>query len=248
MRLVPFERVKSFILVAMVGVGLVGSLLGLGVQPLPLSLEAIEAAAESGFLAAVIEVRFGARFDEIGDGAGPANAQTVEELVKLLGDILGGPVFLVASAGLSVESSEEGEGETVVEAVALAPDLAVADDHLDAAIEGAGNQLVVEPVTGDLERRGPAEMEAAAGSAAAKGISALLAHAGRAGGIGDHSALGKGAKEDSLALGRPSVVAAGGRRGFGGSAEREVKRTERLSNQSIGDAWARRLGRALRAR
>lgn len=93
--------------------------------------------------------------------------------------------------------------------MAFAPELAVAIDQFDAAVERARHQGVGEEMTGLLLGGEPAQMEAATRGPVAKSVSALLAHAGGPGGVLHHPALAERFEKDALALRRPAIMARG---------------------------------------
>ena len=137
----------------------------------------------------------------------PAGREQIEILLELVGDDARGGCVLAAVLRLAVEPGQHGHRQAIVVAMLFGDDRAVAVDGLDAAVHGARQELVGEAAAGEDESRFPAEMEGAAGRAVAMGVSALRAHSGGAGRVGDDSAFGKAFAEDALALGRPAVVA-----------------------------------------
>jgi hypothetical protein len=107
--------------------------------------------------------------------------------------------------------------------VALAPDLAVANDDLDAAVERARHELVGKPAPRQLQGRGPGEVELAAFRAVAQAVGAARAHPRRPRGARDDAAIDERDEKGPDPLGRP-----------GGAVDR--------LGQAIGDARRGRSG------
>jgi hypothetical protein len=119
----------------------------------------------------------------------------------------GRPRCRIVRSGLPIEAGEHGEAKTIVVAVALAADLAVAHDQLSIAVNGARHEIVGKTLAGVDEGGAPGELKGTARSAAAQGIGGLPRHARRPRGIGDDPGLGERPQKDADALPGPAVLA-----------------------------------------
>ena len=173
--------------------------------------------------------------EELRRGVDVAAGGDGDELVELAGDDAGVDVLFPAAVALRVEAGEQRHGQAVVETVALAPDLAVADDQFDAAVKGARSDLVGDAGVGELfDRRVPGEREGAAAGAVAQRVGALPGHPRRARRILDAAALREGGEEGGDPLGRPAVVALGAAGvGVGGRMENAL---DGAGDEGLGDA------------
>ena len=107
----------------------------------PRQLPRLLAIGPSGIVPVGEERRRGVEVAAGGDG---------DELVELPGDDAGVDILVPPAVALVVEAGQQRHGQAVVEAVTLAPDLAVANDELDAAVEGARADLVGDAGVGEL--------------------------------------------------------------------------------------------------
>jgi len=133
----------------------------------------------------------------------------VDETVELVPGSTGIPIEPVQQGGLFVEPLEHGHGEAIVVAVAMAPDLAIADDRPDVSVAGALHQLVGNGWECDELSDPPGGIEGAALGAVAQSVGGLDTLAGGARGFGDHAALRQRVEEGVDSCGRPAVGAAG---------------------------------------
>lgn len=152
------------------------------------------------------------RGDEGRFGLSIACLHAIEQCLEILRDGGDGVRGLVELLCLAVQPREHGHRQAIVEAVTR-NDLVAALHRFGAAVHGAREQLVRQPLARMTERGGPAEREQRAGLALTQRIGARGAHPRSATGILHGAAFGEGFEEDALAFGRPAIVALGFRAG-----------------------------------
>ena len=119
-----------------------------------------------------------------------AGADDLEKSLQIAGDETRLIRLRILGAQPLLDPAHHRHRVAVVEAVALAPDLAVANDDLDAAMDGARDQGVGQPSPGVMQGAVPAAAEILAGRAPAQVIGAGRAVPEPARGIGNDAALG----------------------------------------------------------
>ena len=108
---------------------------------------------------------------------------------------------------MAVHAPQQVHRQTVVVAVALAPDFSGPDDRLDRAVDGALHQRVGYFGQRQEQRGAPGAGEGPALGAGAQDIGALHAHPRGPRGAGRHAASCQRIKEDANARGSPAVRA-----------------------------------------
>ena len=136
-----------------------------------------------------------------------AGGDDIDEGIEIIGESLHRPGGEGSRTGQHVEALQHPQRQPVVEMVAVSAQLAVADDGVDLAVDGAVHELVGDNRRGGEESGAPGIVERPALGGGAHRIGALPAHPRSACRSGNRAGGGQCLQEGADARPRPSIDA-----------------------------------------